>query len=540
MSEIRADVQFAGHLWSVPGIALDWRERLGLFDRGLAPRRITLALPLGDVATLVSRGHHPKTATCRIYIGDRLVSVAPVLEMVPGRHVGEATEITVGDRPLVDRAVIPSSGMFSSRYVRRRATEIARQAQEDLWESQIKRYDLNGNQVTFRPTISPESIATVYGERSEGRLFPLIFNKPGRNGVFGAPAIPISKADALLMVAGHHTTLGTVTVRGPATATNTYQYVTIGGTDYPLVGAQPSETVEEVLTTSHSTDALGNPITIVDVSGATTLSSDWVAEPGSANADWYVAWDGTASGLDMEAADIIGFLLGASDGIPVDAGAIEAIRGYVSGYLLDCAIDAEGSPFTAFLLGQILPLLPLSLVWTLEGVGLAPIKLDYPRDQARVHLRVGDGIGSGSRPRFASSDGDIINRWTLAYSASRISRSFRDSYIGGPNRYDFAARSASIHGIVESRLETAWIYDDATAERSAAGILLRSAVDRRTIDYPADGRRWGIGGRTELTLGMPVRLTDSDERISDEVAVVTGIRRDGTQTDVISLTLQEL
>jgi hypothetical protein len=67
--------------------------------------------------------------------------------------------------------------------------------------------------------------------------------------------------------------------------------------------------------------------------------------------------------------------------------------------------------------------------------------------------------------------------------------------------------------------------------------MLRRAVDRREIEIAVASERWGLGGANELRLGDVVTVTIPDEAITDAVALVSSITRNGGPADAVRLLL---
>lgn len=516
------DVLWAGRRWVFEDVEIDVRGALSLEDNGFRGRRVTLAVQLGDAALLVSRGHHPRTATVRIEVDGELVLAGPVRSMVPGR-VGELTEIVIEELVNPQASKIPGQLDVTSRVVDVDATR----ADREEWAAQVKwQRDVDNNFALgqgpplleqFR--IDEDRVPTIWSETVTGRLYPIVIGKPGRNGKPAGPAFPVSVSDSILMVAGHRTTTGTVTIWGPKAGSS-------------------SKVVSESFTTSISTDSRGQEITIVDVSAAVTLASDWViADLDAPDRPWYVAWDGTAEGLSGNPVDVIALLLAHVQGVTVDWASFESLRAELAPYLLDTVIASEASAWD-LLTQQVLPLLPVGLVVNANGLGLVPMRLEATAADARMNIVEGPDFAALGRPKYVSETGTLTNQWSVSYGPSRLSNGFGRS-VSAAQELPAVARSMSIHGVVSGSLQTAWVYDLATADRVAVDLVLRHGVDRRTIDFAADTEQYGIAGRTPLRLGMVVTLTHADEYVDEVPALVWEIRYQGTRTDMVTLLLLE-
>ena len=519
---VRCDIEWDGRRWSVDGELLELDERMSIWERTYRPRRLTLRAPLGDLRAFINAGHHPHSMIVDVFLGGRLISTSPVQTIEPGRSVGEWTTIDIVERPLVDLSQIPSPTRLLMRYVDAEATERAaqrayRRATADMYMDGL--YPAS----PLKPVnkVGDFSWSTVYAEKVVGTTYPMIFGRPGEDGAVGSKALPIDLTAKLLMVAGHACTEGTITIWGPA-------------------NGHPDKLVSEAFNVTHAVDQNGQRVAVVDVSGSADLEVDWLDPTAgeAAEREWYASWNGTASGLSGDAADVLVVLLSHVRGVTVDLRSVEAARSHLAGYALSGCIDDVVRAWDV-LIGQVLPLLPVHLVPTVAGVGLQPVVLDATAAEARWHLQEGHGIVATSRPTWRSADGDdaICNDFTLSWGPSRKTSRFRRSSRRGPLSDATCARSAELHGVRSEALETRWVYRAAVADRIVADVIAARATDRRQVALAVDGDVYGVSAPRELALGMVVLYTDSTEGIDRAVALVTSIVRDGSRTDRVLLTL---
>lgn len=521
----RVDVTWAGKRWSFDEVEIDVRGALSLDDNGFRGRRVSVDVDLGNAALLVSRGHHARTARVRIEVDGVLVLAAPVRAMTPGR-AGELSTITCEEVIDPRASTIPSTIDVLTRMVDVDATR----AERDRWYEDItaqREADLyssigQGPKVLDQFRISEDYWPTVWSETVTGRLYPIVVGRPGKNGVFGAPALPFDVAGNKLMVAGHRTKVGTVTIRGPKNE-SIQQFVT------------------EVLTTSIEVDERGQEVTVVDVSSASDLASDWTGLTDNLGAEavqWMCAWDGTAEGISGHPIDVIAMLLAHVQNVTMDWGSCEALRSTLAPYRLDTVIASEASAWD-LLTQQVLPLLPVGLAVGPAGLGLVARRLEATAGDARLHLTEGPTFAAVERPRWRSEGETITNAWSVSYGPSRVSAGFGRSISVEPNAVPELARSASIHGLVTGTRQTPWIYDREVAGLVAMDLAIRFGIDRRTCRYEADTIQYGIAGTTPLRLGMVVTITHADEYLTDQLAIVWEIQYRGTRTDLVTLLMLE-
>jgi hypothetical protein len=518
-AQTRVNVRWDGREWSVDGELVSLDERWSLWETSYRPREVVVRAPLGDLRDWIKAGHHHHTMTVEVYLGTRLVAVSGVSRLVHGRSAGEWSEIEAAERPAIDQSQIPSRTNVRMRYVDIAATErVAGRAYAKNVQGMYE--NLYGTNAV-RPInyVGSATWETQYATRTEGRVYPIVFGSPGVDGTQATQAIPIDLDNGILMVAGHECRAGAVVVYGPS----------------GLPG-ELENTASDTLTISHTEDQNGQRVAVVDVSASTALQGNWPTVPEAAEREWYVSWSSTASGVSGAAADVVALLLSHVRGITVDFASIEGARDHLRGYELDGVIDEQVRAWDV-LVDQVIPLLPVRLVPTLGGVGLAVVRLDFTATEARRHLREGCGVIGSSRPARRSDDDGVFNDWTVEYSASRRTQRLRKRARRSGGNSAVARRSADVHGVRASAVQTRWVYRTSVAERIASDMVELYAPDRQTIAYEVDAEVYGRGAPEELSSGMPVLITDEQEGYSEALAVVAGIVRDGSRVDRVLLLL---
>lgn len=513
----RVRLEWGGRVWDLDGELVEIADDASILEQALTvpSRSVTVDLPLGDVV-LHARSHHPRTAVADVYHGGRLVASEAVESIIPGR-AGELSRVVVGQQVDPDASTIPAT--YDVRTV---ATDIEGTIRQNQREEQRVRDRVDwlyyANELTPIETTVTTDYQTLYADTVAGLTYPRVYGRPGSEDTAATRALPIDAANEILMVAGHHVTPGTVTIVGPRQS-NLDAYA------------------DETATVYNTTDPAGRPIACVNVSGLATVAYDWSSAVGADLKDWYVKWEGTASGLSSEATDVITDLLRHLVGVPIDWPSIESMRAYLAGYTLDGVIDATTGA-EAILMQQILPLLPVRLVRGVTGLGMVPVRWTATAKDARCALVAGDQCWPVSRVRYASESGlRVINQWSVRWAMSRRSDGPRRTTSVGPSRSGEASASLTIHGLRAEVLETAWVYTAATAGRIALDRIRETATDRQIVDVQVSAATYGIGGVREITVGDVVTYTDPAESLSAAVAMVSSVSRSGSDVDGVGLVL---
>lgn len=531
----RAVVDWEGRRWDISGVSADVREVASIWDREFVPRVISLSLPLGDTAALVADGAHYATMRALLYLGDRVVSRAPVVGFRSAR-AGELTEIEVGNRIPSRRSgsipnPIPSSRTVQVTYLdvaattQRRAEDEA-DARADLMADRGWKYGLSTTEelAYVDPRLRSDYFPTVEGRRSEGRVYPIVIGRPGEDGGdpgSAAELIPVDYTTPRLMLAGHPLpTLGTVTVRGPK-------------------HGDPQSMAQEVLSTSVVDDGAGRQVTVVDPSGSLTLEHRWTTSfPEASEKTWYwwVADSDTSKGLSGEPVDVIRLLLAHVDGVTIDGASLENARAWLAPYSLSTVLDVVADAWD-LLTGQVLPILPAALTSTPAGIGVREIRTDWTASDCRIHLREGSGCTVADPPRHLSTEREdlIANRVIVQFDPNKETGQLRRKTYATADRYADAARSVAQIGERERVIDTRWVCVRSTAQLIARDVIQRCAIDRLVVDLSVDADRYGFGAADELRAGDPVLLTLSSYSLIGRTALVTEIQRRGTRVDRVAL-----
>lgn len=533
----RMVLDWDGRRWETSGELVRLVDRCELLDPSSSyrPRVAEVDLHLDGVIAWLAAGHHPRSATAQLYLGERLVLDAPVQSVQPGRQ-GEASRVRFGERPELDRSKVPATYEVRVRTIDQDLTHARRDGRQAQRDRAIDFYEYARVPVPFELVVNDLTQPTAYSRTVEGRTYPRIYGQPGSNGVIASPALVIDQGTPTLLIAGHAVTSGTVTIVGPKARETANVTPTVGAPVDVPVATSVREVGSETFTVTNTVDGYGRPVAVVDLTGASVLSSGWTTvDLDSPNEPWWVKWNGTAAGLSGDAVDIILDLLSHVQGVTIDVASIEGLRAYLRPYQLSAALDAS-VPAWQVLTRDVLPLLPVRLVATERGVGAVLVRLQATVADASDHLIAGGQAAPDGPPRYASEDGfDPVTQWTLRWGANRETRHSRGTTQVGPGTHAFAVEGASIHGLVADEVDSLWIYDRATADLVATEMLRLSAIDRRLLSIVVDADVYGRGAPRELRLGQVITWTDDGWGFDGAVCLVAAIDRDGGRVDRVSL-----
>lgn len=544
----RVRFHWAGRRWAFDGIPVEIAEGGDILrmPATYAPRRFTMRLPLGDIRSLLAESVPIESASCEIVYGDRLLSNAPPTRIRAG-NAGHLAEIQVEERPMRGGRTLPPSG--DMRVVEFNAAETQRReqllAEYRAWQLAWLRappnakssvgffegpdgsflapppypqdYQLYGPfQDSIIKTLTFRTFDTaVYDESVDGVTYPMVFGRPGRDGTPAIKPIPYNETSKSMLVAGHTTKLGTCSLyKRNDTVTDAY--------------------VPGAVTTTHSTDLTGRPITVLTgMTGAGTESGELMYNP---SGQYGVAFDGTAEGLPGAAPEVITRLVSATPGIRVGVSSLHQLRSILTGWLLDGVVDKTTDSWPV-LTRDILPLLPVAIVAGPTGAEFVPIRLDGKASDAQRHITAGRDFNLLEEVYdLRSRSQDLAGRTVVQYSLSALSGKHTKLVQASIATHEHGHTASERSGRVDEH-PSPWIYDTATAQAAASHRLLRMSQDWRTLTYAANPRRFGVEGDTPLELGDIVTLTDDALGLTRRPALVTGRRRTTEADQTFSVTL---
>lgn len=348
---------------------------------------------------------------------------------------------------------------------------------------------------------------------------PIVIGQPGvyfHNGVeHYAPAVPacgvaitgIPSGVTKVVFAGHHVDANDVVV-----------FDAESGADF--------------FTVDNTENTLGEKVSQVDISGVDLDRN---------GSTYYVALlgDGLSYGgrVLTEIGDVCLWALSYTQ-MRVDQAAWEALAERTKGIKISTYIDETCQPLD-WILQEILPLVPVSLVTGPQGLGPVWWNLSPEPKDVLAHFEVGKRsiVRSG---RVRVEEGEIVNHVRVEVGVDeRDSRPRVIAEVGAD--YDdsgdtpifgslHAAVSQTRYGRREIKLESRATWDRTTAETWAQWTLLHRALPRREITLEV-GAEW-----LWLPLGAVVTVTDADLFWDGRYALLTGVRVDSEEALTLTLT----
>lgn len=528
-------IEWDGEAWAYDDVPISLREIADIDPGalGYSSRSVSFGVYLGNASAKLAAGRHFSTCYCEVRSGERLIASGFPSGFSAGREA-ELTEIRLGDRPDYDNSTVPSvvDGLIVSR-IDLDKTQTVRTRQETRWaaekEAAWKIYNspfsifLGSDKwaEVFQAINAPsESTFVAYAERAEGRIYPVIFGKPGRDGTLAVRGLAVSLDPPWVQVAGHHLGGGTVTLSGPA-------------------HGHPERRARESFETIDGYDQAGQPIAYCDISGATLVEHRWTTtHPEASEQEWYAAYDGTASGLPGAAREVLAWLLARVRGLSVDWASIASVGERLRAYSFDGVID---DPASAWDIAQthVLPCLPVALVPTARGASLVYIETDPDQMVAKLDLIDGIGCSIEAPPEYRSSiDPDsICTAVQLRWAANKKTGEYRQGRTLTAARYEWGSLPMQRNGFRLQTLDLTWIYDAASAELIGRNRLRLLAVDRLELGIRVDADRYGIGAANEIMIGDCVAITSDRDGLTARLGMVVAIERDGGRTDFIGVSI---
>lgn len=458
------------------GLPIDWTDGSDVLAIDSEQRSISFdGLPMPDevdVAELVEAGH------------DLAAAVGEVSVWVSGRTYEERIVLLEG------RALAPTYGGKDE--------PIALTLEERL-------YDDASTLIPTSARVTPETWPNA-DPAMFGRAYPLVVGKPGRyveadgtdGKTTGSPALLVDVAAKRLLVAGHRT----------------------NATMVRIINTSKGEARDESIILT--TDGLGREVTIIDGSG-TGLS---IVE----GDEYWVRWDNGEALVGEEstqpirqAGDVLRYVLQRST-IRLDRGALASVIGYLNRYRLDFYVDDPEVSAWDWLVDNVLPLLPVSVVGGPRG--LRPVLFRW---DARA-LDAVDTIEAGPEAVRVSPVSYSVEEPIQVVQVAYAPRGGEGDHLrtvtlsGDPDEVDAgghrALRASSIRYGERRvrRVETDVVYDAATAQLVASTLASTYALPRREVVYELDPRRFGT-----LEAGQVVTLTDAELHLQDAVALVQSI-----------------
>lgn len=500
-------LEWDGRIHQEVGVDVSLREDLNLFGdpAGYRPRSVDVDVLLPwDCLAWIRAGHGPTSAHVTLtHHGVEVLDGAPVTSIVPGL-LGELTRIKVEEKAINDRSLIPG---------RTEALEYAplddppptiryRGAGMEAYEGTPGRVQSDGRGGVFLDQYIDTALSN-YEATGEGRSHVLVFGTPGsEQRVSGlARATPAYVVEDLGTAkievhGGRSETLGSVRVHGKNASGEWASYT---GTTY------------------HWENGAGRVVTVVD----------WDSPLDQSQCDHiFISWNGTArSNLPGDAAGLVRYFLGQTVGVRADWASVHSFSDRLAGYIFAGCIREQVSAWR-MLTEVVLPLLPVALVPTPRGVGLAwqPVEISM-RDQVCV-LHGATSVSARGPYRLEGED-RIVNDLSVRYNPDISDRGVWASTRVGADTHSYAATSALRYGHQADSVDWHWIGTKASADRIASDILRKRSSSRLSVDVELDPELWDRGGSVlELKLGDAVIWMDPDTGSDAFPAIVSRIRRE--------------
>ena len=431
-----------------------------------------------DVAVLVQRGHDLATGSAEVsviidngtatYEDRRVVLVGDVTQPTYGA-IYEPVTFSVEDPPWLDRALIPST---------------TQRVNSTTWSG------------------APMD--------SHGLYYPLVFGTPGvftwasgtATVTSGSPALIVDVTGSnvnTLLIAGHWVKAGSVRV-------------------YDGDGTGVSGTVQ------NTTDGLGQPVAIVDVSGlggtVDLTTSDWFIGWNNGGAMYNDRQDGAREG----AGEIAEWALRAST-VRYDRGLWASARRSLDGFILAGYIDEPVSPWE-WLADNVLPLLPVSVRSGPTGSFPVVYKYDARSADSIESVTAGAGFVRVGPVEYVTGAGDRANEMRIDYAKrARKNTAFRAATVGpfpsdDPDVFEnyYAGVSARRYGVRSSTIDTDIVYDTPTAIRIARWKVRASSLSSRSVTYSASFEYgW-------LSVGDVIDLTDDELALDAQIVQLVSIK----------------
>ena len=356
--------------------------------------------------------------------------------------------------------------------------------------------------------ISSDTWATLPNDQNDDQPYPFVFGDPGQyiksdgtaGSTRGSPAYVVEKpggSSLVVLIAGHHVTAPTVTIRNATAKTTT------------------------ALSVVNSNDDAGNN---------TAAAVGLVSALGADTDEFYTNWThGGAAQSEQSTAtltkggDLLSYFLNRSS-LTVDRGRVSAAEGPLNRYRFAGYLNEQISPFE-WLQDNLIPLMPISI--TSGAAGVYPIvwRFDAKAGDAVAHLVKGAELHRESRVTYLNRD--IVNEirlsfaWeperqkhmrTLTINGDAYSSTTNDVVTSG-----YAQISRDRFGLRSESIETDIVYDQATAAAILDWQIRAKAFPSRVIAYTAPtSLAW-------LQRGDVVTLTDPDLSLTSQVALVQSV-----------------
>lgn len=345
---------------------------------------------------------------------------------------------------------------------------------------------------------------------SYGRIYPFVFGSPGMSGTLettGSPATLYDEAPDEAIVIADHPVVATSATIVNMTQENSHTI--------PVIG--------------RAFDSLGQLVSVADVSSVTP--------PIVAGDDLWIRWDSGGAipspirpSVALDGAGSLLYLMLKKTGLRIDSAACIAACQYLDAYKVAGYVDADVRAWD-WLRQNVLSILPVSMLYGPSG--LYPLIWKTDITDADVITSLTDGVNCTLDGNVQYENTTIVNNCTVKYCLRADTNEYLKRVTVGNKATDtglqlIAAASQSRYGVRSETIETAIVYDDATAYRIASDRIRSRGLRRRIVTVDCS---WSLGW---LERGQVVQLNIESLYIRSALAIVQSIQY---QRSVISLQL---
>lgn len=465
------------------GLSADWTDALDLFNN--SPTLLSIPLKLifsEDIAELVAKGHDLWKGTAELSL------------WVEGRPYDERIILITGD--MVD----PSYGAYGEPI--KFSLEANGFQDSRLTHTQTQK---------ILPLVTWPGLFGSMPESSENKWYPIVFGTPGVYTNFdgsisvtpGSPAyvVDTSGPTPKALIAGHEVEASDVKILNDRTG------------------------IPAVVSVNTETDVLGQTVSTVDFPNAALF-------PYTSGDPIYVIWDqgggglwnDTRTGARTGAGELITYFLRLTT-LKTDLGTWRALSPALDSFKLAGYIDDAVSAWE-YIEDNILPLVPLSIFATGEGISAVLWRREATKDEAVGTITAGGGVARVGPVEYEKQTlyNDIRIDYAKDVRTGDALRSFgvigsRKPSTGEPDLFSTSFSRASFlrYGEKAKSLDTDIIYETATATNVLQWMHRASAFPYRVILYDVPVRL-GFLYRGDLVL-----LTDPEIHLFEYLAFVRDI-----------------
>jgi hypothetical protein len=359
--------------------------------------------------------------------------------------------------------------------------------------------------------------------------------------VFGEPGVYV------LATGASATTTGSPALMVDTTGGSEVILISLGHVEAQNVTiTNGDDATSESFAVTQTEDGLGQVVSVVSLSGAATLTVDQAAT-------YYARWTGGGgikadSGQLLEGAGSVLIWALRRTTLRIDYASLESARSILDNYIVGGFVNDTGFSSMEWIADNLLPILPISLTFGPDGLGVTVHKTDYRRSDIELTLDEDSGAGVRIIDDGLGNFGSAVGGFRLAYAWSvALERARRIHLITGdpevlalnaPNirpdllcarAYDISASSNGTKTPTVEELETRIVYDEATAHRILTTLSRLRAIPPQEVQLDVP---WSVAAR--LRLGQVVQVASTDYHLDRPGRVAElGYSRDGVRVRVL-------